>query len=571
MIGDQGWPEFGPVIVLTRAGGHAACAPSDVYAMTETRAGAQARAPETKVTRSEIAVGLLLACLPGLLLAGYYYTRLFAGLVQPQAMEVAQVARHIAAGHGFATSSLMPLGAAQVARPELATGPAPLPALALGLVFAALGASDQAAAAVCLAGYLGGCLAVFALGARAFGLRTAIYGTLLYSLGAALLGAAISGLPVTMAAAAVTAAFLAGLRAVEGGGRRWPVLAGAAVGAAWLTGLVTPLAAVVLAGWLWLARGRRAALWGVAGALGLMLPWAVRTWLVTGHPLGLGRFGLVMWTPSYPGTSLLRSWRPELTLAEAARGHGWELMLKVLGGLQVVLGSLAAVGGVAVLVLAASSLFLRVRPPVGLLRLAFVALAVLTALGAAAVLPAMDYLLPLAGVGAVLAGAALVWLAQTRTHPTLSRALVAAALLITGYQAGLQALGASLFPPGENEMRQTVRALQARLGPGLVATDVPWAVAWYGNRPALGLPTDPRSLQALAGRGRRAEYLFLSPLLLRAGAQEGLGYWQRVIAGQYSPAGYDRMPEWHRGALFRLRRPAGEGGAEPRRIPQERR
>ena len=502
-----------------------------------------------------------LACLPALLLGCYYYARIFTGLAEPAAMDVAQVARHIARGHGFASSSLSPLAYSQCPRPEAVVTQGPLYPLVLGVVFALAGARDGVSALVSLACHLLAVAAVFVLGYRAFGLRSAWYAALLFALGAPMAGAAVAGLPISLAALTLTLAFVWALRASQEGGGRAALGAGLWAGAAWLTGLVSCLLAPLLALWLGLARGWRRAGVCLAAAGLLAVPWLVRNWLVTGHPLGLGRFELALFTPAFPGSTLQRGFHPDLSLSWVVANHWPGILLKGAGGLASLLSLAAAVGGLAVLLLGAASLFMRLPSDLALMRMTFLGLVGVTAVASGFMAPRLDRLLPLLGVAAVLSGEALARLAAARTHPLLRRSLVGGALVLTAYSAGLQMLGSNLYPRQGGELRACLQRLADYAPPGgLVATDLPWAVAWYADRRALWLPQQPGDERALAARGVRPVCLYLSPYLPGSPPQERLGRWQQAAASGRPPAGYRRAAGWQGGTLF-LAQALPAGGA----------
>jgi len=66
-----------------------------------------------------------------------------------------------------------------------------------------------------------------------------------------------------------------------------------------------------------------------------------------------------------------------------------------------------------------------------------------------------------------------------------------------------------------------------------VITDVPWVMAWYGDRPAVWLPHQPVDVRRLEQEVGRIRYLVLTPELVRvADSEKATGWaraWQRAL------------------------------------------
>jgi hypothetical protein len=89
----------------------------------------------------------------------------------------------------------------------------------------------------------------------------------------------------------------------------------------------------------------------------------------------------------------------------------------------------------------------------------------------------------------------------------------------------------------------------------LIASDLPWFVAWYGNRTALLLPTSPADLPRLRAMRAEPDVVYLSPGLLQMPAEEGLSGWQELLARQGNLSGF-KPDEWPLGgAVWRREGP----------------
>jgi len=479
------------------------------------------------VTRRQLIAGAGLVALVALAawLGGYLLW--FQGLVGSEALNQAQIARHLAQGAGFRTSVATPLGLTFDPRvrdrPDTTTPP--LGPWWTSLFFRAFGARDSVAAVGSGVAFVLSALALYWLGLRLAGPRLAVLIGVLYSLSFPVVGSALSGAALPLVALLGTLFFVAlsyvahqpemASSAQEWLARSRPVLlaAGLLAGLAALAEyclLPLPLAAA------WYVRGPdrphrlRAAGWVLAGALVALLPWAVRQALVTGRPLfSVQGYDLVAGAWAYPGRAVYRELDPEISSPIATALVHWRELPRKWGlGLSDMREGLMRNGD---LVLAAlfvgGLLFPFEQRRAGRLRGALlVAILLATATGCllstrvsltAAFFPAMAAF----GLG--------------RVGPLLSRLdgpagarRVRRSTLVLGGLSLLVAwpfVGAAVGFAGASGRQELARPnlaayewLRAAVpAEAIVMTDAPWEVAWRAQRFALELCNTDRQLDMI--------------------------------------------------------------------------
>lgn len=288
------------------------------------------------------------------------------------------------------------------------------------------------------------------------------------------------------------------------------VLVGAVVGLGALTRysfmwLIIPVAVYLCA----LERHRRAVVGTlvILAFLVVMGPWVVRTWTISGLPFGTATYSIWAGTPAFPGYSLERSLAPDLTLVGLP-----ELWRKLFTNLRAIVGSeVPALSGSWVGCFLLIALLIRFRSP-AISRLRFFILGVFPV---AIVVQALirtqvsedtpvinsENLLVLFVPLAVVYGTALFSMlldqlvADTPWDTLLLRRLSTAAFV------GVMCLPAALavapprtvaiaYPPYYPPLIQRVANWMKQ--DELIMSDVPWAVAWYGDRQSIWLTHDTR-------------------------------------------------------------------------------
>jgi 4-amino-4-deoxy-L-arabinose transferase-like glycosyltransferase len=489
--------------------------------------------------------------LPCFLVYMWFFSAQFQGLRVPDAMDAAQVARHISDGDGFATSFVRPLSLAKVQRvaghPDLYN--APLYPLALAVAFNLFGPNDRAVGLVsALFGFLT-VIVAYLLGARLLDRRAGVLAALLTCFSIGLLNASVSGANVTLAAFLITLMFY--LILVHRGTLRWSILCGAICGLAYLTEYGALLLALPAAALIFL--GQRSVRWRHVGlfAVGFVvvnLPWMIRNGAVTGSPFGtLKAYSLAMYGTSYPLTSVYRLPSTQgIGALPFLAGHYREVGKKLLMNLGSLESSLPGTFGLCLLPLLGLALFLDLGSAGNRLKWALVAGMGLVGISLAIGQPRLDLFYAVLALVAALGAAALLRAVEARgLSARIVTAAIAFVLVLSLYPIALTALpGARPAKPDRRNLEYLGRALAAK---AVVITDQPWAVAWYANRTAVWIPQAPaprprqgermtlaeaadvtlsQGFKALARRGVKADAIYLSSELASYRAEEAVGRWQ---------------------------------------------
>ena len=472
----------------------------------------------------------------------------FQGLRDPRAMEEAQLARSVARGEGLATRCLRPLalwrlgGATNAPAAPVVPGPQPdllhppaWPA-ALSLVLKATGGLSPHSAPTLVdpadfwplaAAHLFAALSVlwvWLIARRLFDARTGTLSAVSYLLCGAVWNRSAAADDFSCALFFALGAVYFALCAADPrrGGAPWPDLAPVPLHR-WLPPLAlsaafTALAflsrhaagasaATAVAVYLATARHRPRA-WGKALLYLLLaalpvIPWVLRNIGVCGAPFGLVPLTALSGTYLFPGDALPRSLSP--TLPDAATAL-YALQLKTLSALRAAAGSTAAGFAAAgpLLALAVAALFHPFRRHSSArLRWSLLAGAAVAVVSAAVFEPKPSA----AGTAAAPGTAAALFIPLALPYGwafflilldrlrTPSRLLAGAAtgllLLASAWSFLLAVVPPRTGLPYPPYYHAYVDWACGRLpAGGTIATDIPWATAWYGDVPSLLLPAD---------------------------------------------------------------------------------
>lgn len=479
-------------------------------------------------------VRIFVTLLALILLGALYDFREFQNLSTPEAMDAAQVARNLSRGEGFVTQFVRPLSihlieehgapsqpldAARLKGPHPDLANAPLYPLFLAGMMKVLPFEfeiptdrrvrvcqpDVLITLVNQLLFIGVVLLVFQLAKRLFDTAVAWTSALLLAGTELLWRLSASGLPTILLmlwflALAWTLASMDSAAREGNRGPRW------LLGMAFLAGAIVGLAALTRYSFGWLLLpvglyfalffpGRRLQLCLVATAAFLLLlgPWIWRNLELSGTPFGIAGFAPLRDTLLYPGYTLDRSLQPGLDSIPF-----YELARKIVTGLpELITRQLPQLGGNWIAAFFLVGLMVGFRSPtLNRLRI-FLLLVILALIPVQAILrtepPAgfpetfTDNLLVVTAPLVFLFGAALFHLLLEQ----LSWAHGPWKLLTVGgvICALCSPLGLALLPP-----RPTPFAHPPYLPPlvrlfseympseDLLMSDVPWAVAWYGDR-----------------------------------------------------------------------------------------
>lgn len=461
------------------------------------------------------------------------------------ALDYAQIARHVYRGEGFTTSFIKPLSLVHhrsvADHPDL-TYP-PLHILWTSVMMHAFGPVDRAVAhSSGLAFILTGPL-VFFMGLRLFDLRTASLATVLYATNGTSLDYAVSGLEASLLGLLVTALLLVLYLAAKSEGHQmtFVAIAGALTGLIYLTKYVWVVAAIPAVVYLVsMSQQRRLARVGVFAGLAVVvaLPWLVRNQRLTGNPFfTLRTTEMLGQTKAYPGDSLYRRYAEYVPGFFVFAAQNPKAVLdKCRGGLARLYRGSAALAGVyltpfflvAILVRLGDESFERWRNLI-------YAMVVLVALALIFLIADLRLLAPAGPVMTVIAVGYFWRLVTDRTQeldPRRRGRIVTAAVTIL--------VLAHVFPfavavtPGPTTGEERADAVQsaceqlAARVQGPVATDMPWAVAWRADRDAIWLPQSDVDLRNVEQAVGPLQWLLLTPLLPRLAGRERLEGWADV-------------------------------------------
>lgn len=491
-----------------------------------------------------------------------YQATQFRDLTDISALDYAQVARNFARGDGFTTKLIRPLVLGDLKQPSIDRCPevtmAPLHPGLMGVFFKAFGATDRSAAWCCGLWFMLTCAVTYLLALRVFNRPVAVLATIIVATDAALLRYAVSGLETSLLTLLVTLLLAVLYFHWESDRARLGLsaAAGLLVGLIYLTdypwiALFIPVLILVWAN----AREKGGLLNALAFVIVCMIviaPWTIRNFSLTGNLLPYRCTEAAMGTLSYPANTLYRSFAPpEFNgVVRYAAGAPREMYVKARGNLMQLLPLVAGLGGlfvgaffwVAVLVPFGGEGFSRARYVLyGTLLLLMVTLSVLGMTGRS--------LAPFGPVAVVTAMALFTSLLDRRVARMESRAQgrwrnLGIALLLIVHLAPLALTMVPGFGSDFNQGTQLQRAageLNTMLPDGgPVIADMPWAVAWYADRPAIWLPYRTLDVRRMEDKVGRVNYMLLTPYVFQVRDAEKTTGWARAWQqGLGSDAQYD--------------------------------
>ena len=489
----------------------------------------------------------------------------FDGLTEPVALDHAQVARHLVAGDGFATSVLRPLSLAlnpkSSVHPDLYNAPAH-PAL-LAAIYLISGAAERPGAILGIGLWLLSVWLTFFVVMNWWGrVDLGVIAAALYGMSVAMLTAAVGGLPYPLATICVLVAVWAVFPKntgpeVEAGmlSNQRLTVAGLACGAAVLTDYLLLCLAVVMALYLLFTQTSRwAAVRRFVIALGLVIgPWWCRDLLQHGGPwFGLFGFNAFTSTSGFPGETIWRTTDIPSSLPLYLVSHPFSVMRKIVLGFVQYRSMGASIMDPVVAFLMVVALFSVGSRSMWGKRLFAV---IVGSLGLTAVVSTVfradpRLLLVWSPLVAIISAARLVeWTtekignyrikasriplrhsSQDVTIPgPVNRALMyLAVIVIAAFPLAVYLLGQPLRP---NEAVQGIyRSLGDRLPTNaVVLTDRPLEVAWYANRRAVWLCQRESDLSVVEKATGPLTAVFVTPMIRELPVKEWGDWWSRII------------------------------------------
>ena len=492
-----------------------------------------------------------------LLLVGvclFHFTRnVQTGAPSTDAMDTVQVARRVAGGGGLSTNVIRPLVLRYV-RPNADgsvpdTAHAPLYPILAGMTMKLRGQDgpgqgDRMAALLSLVLFVASLFACYLLARRLFGTSGALLSCLLYALGANALTIAIEPGPVTLATTLFTLLLLAliGLDSAAGARLGRAVLAGALFGLLFLTIYSSLILLVPILVYVYVVTRRSygAMVAFVVTALLLASPLLLRNWRVTEshNPFFNARLlELMMQTETFPGYALYRTLGTPQTLGEyLASGGAGELLRKLSSNVLGYYVNAPYSFGILVLPLFLVAALTRfTNPQVNRIRFLVYVLLGLHVLGLSLFVPFRDGLallmiyLPFATI--IGTTFFLNFIRARNLPPFYARAMITAWILFACIPGIVQ-----LFPtqPRTSTVYQVFPFLLSNVAgqssATLLASDLPWEVAFRTGMPALWLPNDSSEFRAAEDRlGRQVTGIVLTPSMLGAyGGDPSVTAWRSL-------------------------------------------
>lgn len=453
-------------------------------------------------------------------------TKNFPGLEESSALDMAQVARNLARTGHYTTQSIRPLSLMYQAtienHPDLYNEP--LWPFVLSKVFRIWRAADKPVAATGMVLWLATVWLTLAFAKRLFSWRVTALATVLLACNVTVLPVSVSGTSAMLATLLVLVMLWTLYRpeARQGEGAKAPTqplplwrlgAAGALLGLSALT--MYPLVALSIPVIVYAATDRRpirllrpAVV--LAGMVLVLLPWLIRNQVVAGNPCAsLHAFDVAWGTQSYPGQSVFRSLDPDTARQALPLAFLWRHLGEVMSKAKMTVSGLPGVALGAIGPLVAVLFFFSMFQPLqdrGFTRLRrcfygmFVAHLFILALTRSRASDLLVY----APLGTILAAAGMARLIGAIDLASIRQGWQAHEWRLGAVALGRLAIlvvlvGVATWPFGQWLRRPSnapvLASFEGKLawlkptvgGTPLVMSDVPEAVAWYCDLPAVWL------------------------------------------------------------------------------------
>ena len=496
-----------------------------------------------ELRRKVLIVGILFAFIALMYLI--FNVSRFENLADANAIDYAQIARHLSRGEGFTTSFIKPLGLVYETsvehHPDL-TYP-PMHIALISAVMRVLGANDRAVSHSSGLAFLLTVPVLFTLAVRLFDWRTAVLGTLLFGTHIANLSYSVSGLEACLLMLLVTGMLLL-LHCAASSEKHelwWVAAAGVAMGLAYLTKYVWIAALLPAVAYLIVMKpeGRLARVLIFVAVVAIVAsPWLYRNYSITDDPFfSLRWHELVGQTRAHPANTVYRLYNEDMPsylvfTAENPRA----VFEKIRTGLTALYGSFNNLGGLFVTPFFLVGILVRLGDDrIERLRYLLYGVLVVVSMVLALFIAAPRLIAPVGGFVTILAVAFFWRLLDARTQAleprTRLRWVVAAVGLLLVLH--LHPLVTSITPDepenitGETPLEQAMTQLKDTVD-GPVLTDIPWTVAWMADVPAVWVPQTQTDLRRMEDHVGRFNWLVLSPTVARVASAERMEIWANV-------------------------------------------
>jgi len=469
------------------------------------------------------------------------------GLNAPEAiggLDLGQEAARLASGRGFTTGFIRPVSLrfndSFTAHPDFANPP--LYVLVLAAAMAVFGRSDALLAGTSAVFLWLWAFPLWCTVSRIFGKREAALALFLYLVSPALLDEAAAASPAPFLAGLVMGAVVL----TEWSRARRPVSAlvpGICVGLGYLGHYTFGLWLLPAAVYLWrFAPGRRGARvgWLLAGAVLVSLPWLVRNAVLVGNPFfSLSGYRVYMFTDASPGHTLWRGFGSRSLLVP---GRAGALLGKALVGLRDGVEQVLFLTGNIASVFIPASLFCRFGDgPRARYRWLFFSFFAVELAAWTLFRPGESGLRAFIPAGTALVSAAFLRLGAGfgSRGRTAALSVFVFLVLLPSWSGFVPAPypRVAIYNPG------LIEEISAAVPPDrVIVSDVPWAVAWYGDRSSLWLPArvgDYEEINLYYVPPVEAFYItafYLGPYYDPGERDPG---WQRLTASGWLPEGWN--------------------------------
>ncbi len=490
-----------------------------------------------------------------------FYTANFRGLDTEDSMECAQIARNIASGRGFTTNFITPLSLSYYNRlkdtgdtlpenfPDLSNPP--LYPLWLSLIFSFLAPSmtfsGYAAHADKIVSLLGSgiffmvtAVLVYFFAKKMFDKKIAYLSLLLYIVCLNQLKIAISGDSLAMLAF-LTTAFLYSLYVTDGENIVPVVFAGVFAGLCFLCRFSFGIFIFpVLVYYTVSFRQKRAVFSSVFISVFIVtvMPWLIRNALVAGNPFfSLGTYNIFAYTNAFPAHEYMRSFSTE-ALSKAVSLS--DVLGKTVTGLKSGYLSLINLSDNFLICFIVAAVFYSFADrKINRFRFLVYSLFVFVLVAAAAFFPSGNNLSVFVPFFVIISSGFFVKALCDFNKPKMLKSWVAVIVMILIFilppfifsiTRKNRSLPYYIFNDKKTGLVNAVTEAMVEIPEDtLIVSDVPWAVAWYGNVKTIWLPWDIGEFKVLTEKGYNMEYAFFSSMLL---SYPNMPEWRNILMGR---------------------------------------
>ncbi len=530
--------------------------------------------------RKVLIVGMLFAFIALMYLV--YHVSQFNRLTDVNAMDYAQIARHLHRGDGFTTSFIKPLGL--MYEPSVENHPdltyPPVHIAVTSALMKVFGPTDRAVSHSSGFAFLLTIPLLLTLAVRLFDWRTGILATLLFATHLANLNYSVSGLEASLLGLLVTGLLLLLHCAATSEKYElvWVGAAGVAMGLIYLTKYVWIAALLPAVFYLVIMKPERRlvrVLVFIAIVVIVASPWLYRNYSITGNPFFTLRWHeMVGQTLAHPANTIYRTFEDNLpSYIVFAVENPRAIFEKVRSGLTSLYGAIHNLGGLFVTPFFLVGILVRLGDnQTERLRYLLYGMLVVVSVVLSFFIGAPRLIAPMSAFVIILAVAFFWRLMDARTQSMEPRGrvrwmVVAVGLLMVLH---LHPVVTAITPDGpenitgETPLEQAMTQLK-QTADGPVVTDVPWTVAWMADLDAVWIPQSEADFRRTEERVGRFNWLMLSPTVARMASAERMQLWAntwvRAQQGDAEVLGFNIAARLGDGRWILMRRQASTDGS----------